>query len=602
MIRAQKNQKPHPATGARHRDMLRQPWVLLCAVTLGLSAIWMIWTYPTVVPDSDAGFYLIQKAEGYSRSTGSVSATFRREPKAGNLIVGVLSSKDPVTYEATEGWISAVNALDQSPGQAVFYRTAPGDGQKSFGFSGFPERSIMQVQLFEFRGFDAYQPIVSVLSAQGFGETFALGASEAWDSRTLVLTAISATSRLTVESWEPSEAVELTDQQMPFGGALTSAAAQVFGADNGAVAIGGYLSKPANWLAHAVVFRVPAEAIGASGAEDASDISVTIVSTTLEPKIYLPMTYTVTVKNDGPETATNVDIDHRIASALHLRKATASSGEYLQRSGVWSVPSLAPGDVATLTVEAVVDEESVHASFLNTAAVVYLDQLDLDLNDNQAAFMTTPRRPKRAQIDALVDCPQITGASLAIEGGAETSPSRDVTLMLSAKNATYVLIAEGDDIMQAAMYPVRGTMQYLVRDPRETATLYAWFGNECDQASVVYDGIAFVGSALGELADAPDSLADAGDLTAQTEGLSSADCEFASDFSAFLSIGSKGEDVVMLQDFLKCTGYLAEDFETDGSFGLETQTAVKAFQADHGIAQVGATGPVTRNAINAYFD
>jgi len=59
--------------------------------------------------------------------------------------------------------------------------------------------------------------------------------------------------------------------------------------------------------------------------------------------------------------------------------------------------------------------------------------------------------------------------------------------------------------------------------------------------------------------------------------------------------GSKGEAVKVLQDRLNKLGYNAG--ELDGSFGPQTEAAVKAFQRDHKLEQDGRVGPLTRAAL-----
>jgi len=55
--------------------------------------------------------------------------------------------------------------------------------------------------------------------------------------------------------------------------------------------------------------------------------------------------------------------------------------------------------------------------------------------------------------------------------------------------------------------------------------------------------------------------------------------------------GSRGEDVTALQKQLAVLGYTVGNI--DGIFGIKTQEAVKAFQADQGLAVDGIAGPKT---------
>jgi peptidoglycan hydrolase-like protein with peptidoglycan-binding domain len=65
-----------------------------------------------------------------------------------------------------------------------------------------------------------------------------------------------------------------------------------------------------------------------------------------------------------------------------------------------------------------------------------------------------------------------------------------------------------------------------------------------------------------------------------------------------LSIGDTGADVVALQQFLLSSGYAIPQGAT-GYFGLETQSALRAFQATHSITpSAGYLGPKTRAYMN----
>ena len=64
----------------------------------------------------------------------------------------------------------------------------------------------------------------------------------------------------------------------------------------------------------------------------------------------------------------------------------------------------------------------------------------------------------------------------------------------------------------------------------------------------------------------------------------------------FLGLGSRGNDVTLLQKFLINQGFLKT--EASGYFGQATYGALKAFQSANAIDLTGSAGPITRSRIN----
>ena len=66
--------------------------------------------------------------------------------------------------------------------------------------------------------------------------------------------------------------------------------------------------------------------------------------------------------------------------------------------------------------------------------------------------------------------------------------------------------------------------------------------------------------------------------------------------------GSTGDYVIELQRDLLALGYAVGPSGADGIFGRNTETAVKAFQANHSLAADGICGPLTWAAIDAALE
>ena len=74
----------------------------------------------------------------------------------------------------------------------------------------------------------------------------------------------------------------------------------------------------------------------------------------------------------------------------------------------------------------------------------------------------------------------------------------------------------------------------------------------------------------------------------------------SSDYTRNLSLGSKGDDVTLLQTFLEDKGFLKMPQGTaKGYFGVGTRKALQEYQKSVGLTPVGALGPATRQNLNS---
>ncbi len=68
------------------------------------------------------------------------------------------------------------------------------------------------------------------------------------------------------------------------------------------------------------------------------------------------VTYTITVKNNGPDNATGIEVTDQLPSGVTYKPTyNASQGTYSSATGIWSVGSLTNGTTATLTIQATVN-------------------------------------------------------------------------------------------------------------------------------------------------------------------------------------------------------------------------------------------------------
>lgn len=110
-------------------------------------------------------------------------------------------------------------------------------------------------------------------------------------------------------------------------------------------------------------------------------------------------------------------------------------------------------------------------------------------------------------------------------------------------------------------------------------------GNEFESQSVVFTTLA--GSDGG-------GIGGVGGGTTNGSGTVSPDVPRSGgmQFARYMSLGSRGGDVLRLQNFLQQRGFLT--VEPTGYYGVLTRQAVKQYQASYGISPTGYVGPMTR--------
>jgi uncharacterized repeat protein (TIGR01451 family) len=140
-----------------------------------------------------------------------------------------------------------------------------------------------------------------------------------------------------------------------------------------------------------------------------ADLRLTKVVDNPNPSLGDTIIYTVTVTNDGPNTATNVEVTDQIPAGLTFVSATPSQGSYNPVTGIWTVGTLNNGASATLIIQAIV---SSLGTITNTAEVTASDQLDPDStpnnndpNEDDQATVTTPAQLADLSLQKTVDNP-----------------------------------------------------------------------------------------------------------------------------------------------------------------------------------------------------
>jgi large repetitive protein len=166
------------------------------------------------------------------------------------------------------------------------------------------------------------------------------------------------------------------------------------------------------------------------------------------------VTFSVQVRNTGPLTGTNVALTESLPAGMTLMSATQSTGSYV--NPVWTIPSLASGATATLTVVAQVNANTAGSSALiNSVTAAQGDQGDTTTaGDDLTETITVPNAPAMTVLKTSSPAsfstvgtaltfniavtnsgnvvypaaPTITDAFVAAAGGSVTCPSGPVAI------------------------------------------------------------------------------------------------------------------------------------------------------------------------------
>lgn len=99
--------------------------------------------------------------------------------------------------------------------------------------------------------------------------------------------------------------------------------------------------------------------------------------------------YTITLTNNGPDDATDLEVDDTLPAETTYVSHIASQGSYDENTGVWDVGDLDNAEVATLEITVTVDSGTGGDSFDNTAT----GDADTDLSVNTSTVSVTVNTP-----------------------------------------------------------------------------------------------------------------------------------------------------------------------------------------------------------------
>ncbi|MEJ3405479.1 hypothetical protein WDJ51_12120 [Rathayibacter sp. YIM 133350] len=128
----------------------------------------------------------------------------------------------------------------------------------------------------------------------------------------------------------------------------------------------------------------------------ATDVGIVKTAANPAPDVGANETYTIVATNYGPSPATNVQVSDPVPSLAggsrlqYVSSAPPAGTTYAPATGLWTIPSLAVSQSVTLQVVAKVNSS---APTTNTAAVVHVDQLDINPVNDLASVTLSPFTP-----------------------------------------------------------------------------------------------------------------------------------------------------------------------------------------------------------------
>ncbi len=105
------------------------------------------------------------------------------------------------------------------------------------------------------------------------------------------------------------------------------------------------------------------------------------------PNVGNTITYTITLADNGPNTATNAQVTDLLPSFVQFVAAFPSQGTYNSTTGLWTVGTVDTTAPRTLRIQALVISDTPTT---NTATITHSDQFDPNLSNNTSTAATSP--------------------------------------------------------------------------------------------------------------------------------------------------------------------------------------------------------------------
>ncbi len=121
---------------------------------------------------------------------------------------------------------------------------------------------------------------------------------------------------------------------------------------------------------------------------ETADLNLAMTVDDPAPLVDQEITYTVTIRNEGPDIATGVLVDELLPEGIQFVGSLPTQGQYDANAGLWSVGTISAFSSETLTITAKVT--SIGAK-TNTVRITSAGQIDRNETNNFASVTVTPQ-------------------------------------------------------------------------------------------------------------------------------------------------------------------------------------------------------------------
>ena len=202
-------------------------------------------------------------------------------------------------------------------------------------------------------------------------------------------------------------------------------------------------------IALAAVSTMPGSG-GALAAQPGADLAVAKVVSNPKPNVGDTVTFTVTLTNASPVTATNVEVTDLLPAGLSFVFAVPSQGTFNPASGLWVVGAVTSTTPQTLQVAATVVSPKTRK---NKAKISHADQVDPHKSNNSASATVAPQQADLGLAKTVSDSKPNVGDAVAF------------TVTLSNKEPDAATNVQVSDLLPAGLSFVSATPSQGVYDP-----------------------------------------------------------------------------------------------------------------------------------------